>query len=151
MIEEKLKELGITIPEAALPLAAYIPANRIDKYVYTSGQLSTIAGELKYAGVVGKDVSEADAKQAAQIAAINCLAAVKSVIGNLDEIEKIVKLTVFVRSDNNFSNQPEVANGASELLQKIFGEAGKHARSAVGVNQLPRGASVEIEMIVKIR
>lgn len=151
MIEEKLKELGITIPEAAKPLAAYIPANQVDKYVYTSGQLATVAGVLKYAGAVGKDVTEAEGKEAAQIAVVNCLAAVKAVVGNLDEIEKIVKLTVFVRSVDNFSNQPEVANGASELLQKIFGDAGKHARSAVGVNQLPRGASVEIEMIAKLR
>lgn len=151
MIEEKLKESGITIPEAAKPLAAYIPANRVEKYVYTSGQLPMQSGALKFAGVVGKDISQADAKEAAQIAAINCLAAVKTVVESLDEIEKIVKLTVFVRSDENFSNQPEVANGASELLQKIFGEAGKHARSAVGVNQLPRGSSVEVEMIVKLR
>lgn len=150
-IEEKLKELNIEIPEAAKPLAAYIPAIKIDNFVYTSGQLPFVNGELKFKGKVGLDVSEDDAQIEASKAVLNCLGAVKSVIGSLDDIEQIVKLTVFVNSANGFTNQPKVANGASELLQKIFGDKGKHTRSAVGVSELPINAPVEIEMIVKVK
>lgn len=150
-IEEKLKELNIEIPEAAKPLAAYIPAIKIDNFVYTSGQLPFVNGELKFKGKVGLDISENDAQIEASKAVLNCLGAVKSVIGSLDDIEQIVKLTVFVNSANGFTNQPKVANGASELLQKIFGDKGKHTRSAVGVSELPINAPVEIEMIVKVK
>ncbi|MBX2975479.1 MAG: RidA family protein [Ignavibacteriaceae bacterium] len=151
MIEEKLKDLNIEIPEAAKPLAAYIPAIKVDNFVYTSGQLPFVNGELKFKGKVGLDVSEDDAQIEASKAVLNCLGAVKSVIGSLDDIEQIVKLTVFVNSANGFTNQPKVANGASELLQKIFGDKGKHTRSAVGVSELPINAPVEIEMIVKVK
>jgi enamine deaminase RidA (YjgF/YER057c/UK114 family) len=150
-IEERLKELNIEITQPAKPLAAYIPAIKIDSYVYTSGQLPFVNCELKFKGKVGKDVSEEEAQQAASFSILNCLGAVKSVLGSLDDIEQVVKLTVFVNSAESFSNQPKVANGASELLQKIFGEKGRHTRSAVGVSELPLDACVEIEMIVKVK
>ena len=151
MIEEKIKELGLEVPDAPKPLAAYVPALIVNDLVFTAGQLPSIKGELKYKGKVGKDLSEEGGKKAAEICALNCLAAVKGVIGNLDNIERIVKITAFVNSAENFTDQPKVANGASELIGKIFGENGKHVRSAVGVNELPLNAPVEIEMIVKIK
>ncbi len=151
MIEEKIIELGYELPEAPKPLAAYIPALKVDNLIFTAGQLPTVKGELKYTGKIGADLSEADAQKAAEISALNCLSVIKSVIGNLDQIEQVVKLTVFVNSADYFTNQPKVANGASELIAKIFGEKGKHVRSAVGVNELPLNAPLEIEMIVKIK
>jgi enamine deaminase RidA (YjgF/YER057c/UK114 family) len=151
MIEDKIKELGYELPETPKPLAAYVPAVLVKDIVYTAGQGTLVKGEIKYTGIVGKDLTEEEGKKAAEICALNCLAAVKSVIGSLDKIEQIVKLTVFVNSADNFYNQPEVANGASELLGKIFGEKGAHARSAVGVNALPRNIAVEVEMIVKLK
>jgi enamine deaminase RidA (YjgF/YER057c/UK114 family) len=151
MIEEKIKELGFELPEAPKPVAAYIPALEINKFVFTAGQVPVTKGELKYKGKLGKEFSIDEGQKAAQICALNCLAAVKGVIGDLNKIEKIVKLTVFVNSSAGFSDQPKVANGASELLVKIFGENGKHARSAVGVNELPLNSAVEIEMICKVQ
>jgi enamine deaminase RidA (YjgF/YER057c/UK114 family) len=150
MVEERIKELGFDFPEAARPLAAYVPSVFAGNFVFTAGQIPSVKGDLIYKGKVGNDLSEKEAKKAAEICILNCLAAVKRTIGNLDRIEQIVKVTVFVNSAAGFINQPEVANGASELLEKIFGEKGKHARSAVGVSELPRNASVEIEMICKI-
>jgi enamine deaminase RidA (YjgF/YER057c/UK114 family) len=151
MIEAKIIELGYTLPEPAKPLAAYIPAIKIDKLVYTAGQLPSISGQLQYKGKVGFDVSEEDGQKAAVLSLLNCLAVIKSVCGDLDQIEQVVKLTVFINSADGFTNQPKVANGASELLLKIFGEAGKHVRSAVGVNELPIDAALEIEMVVKLK
>ena len=151
MIEAKIKELGYTLPEPAKPLAAYIPAIKIDKLVYTAGQLPSVNGQLKYKGKVGFNVSEEDGQKAAVLSLLNCLAVIKSVCGDLDQIEQVVKLTVFINSADGFTNQPKVANGASELLLKIFGDAGKHVRSAVGVNELPLDAPLEIEMIVKLK
>ncbi len=151
MIEEKVHELGLSIPEPAKPLAAYIPAIQINDLVFTAGQIPILKGTIKYTGKVGKDLYEAEAQKAAEICVLNCLAAVKGIIGNLDRIERIVKLTAFINSAEGFTGQPTVANGASELLVKIFGENGKHARSAVGVNELPMDAAVEIEMIVQIK
>ncbi len=150
MVEEKIRELGFEIPEAAKPLAAYIPAKQVGNLVMTSGQVPLVKGEIRYKGKVGKDLSEEDGIKAAQVCALNCLAAIKSVIGDLDKIVEIEKLTVFVASSESFTAQPKVANGASELIGKIFGEAGKHVRSAVGVTVLPLDSAVEIEMIVKI-
>lgn len=150
MVEEKIKELGFEIPEVAKPLAAYIPAKKVGNLVMTSGQVPLVKGEIKYAGKVGNELSEEDGQKAAQVCALNCLAAIKGVIGNLDKILEIVKLTVFVASTENFTAQPKVANGASELIGKIFGETGKHVRSAVGVTSLPLNAAVEIEMIVRV-
>ncbi|MCF8267726.1 MAG: RidA family protein [Ignavibacteriales bacterium] len=150
MINERLKELGIEIPEAPKPLAAYVPALRTGNYVFTAGQLPLKNGELLYSGKVGRDITAEDAVKAAEICAINCLSAVKTAIGDLNKIKQIVKIVAFVASAEGFTAQPAVANGASELMLKIFGESGKHARSAVGVAELPRGASVEIEMIVEV-
>jgi enamine deaminase RidA (YjgF/YER057c/UK114 family) len=151
MIEAKIKELGYSLPEAPKPLAAYIPAIKIDKMVYTAGQLPTVNGQLKYKGKVGYNVSEEDGQKASVLSLLNCLAVVKSVCGDLDLIDQIVKLTVFVNSADGFINQPKVANGASELLLKLFGDSGKHVRSAVGVNELPLDAALEIEMVVKLK
>ncbi len=151
MFEEKINQLGFELPEVAKPLAAYIPAKKIGNLVMTSGQVPVVKGEMKYAGKVGKDISEEDGQKAAQICALNCLAAIKGVIGSLDNIEEIVKLTVFVNSAKGFTSQPKVANGASELLGKIFGDYGLHVRSAVGVNELPLNAAVEIEMTVRVK
>ncbi len=150
MIEEKIKELGFEVPEVAKPLAAYIPAKQVGVLVMTSGQVPLVNGEIKYKGKIGKDLSEEDGIKAAQVCALNCLAAIKSVIGNLDKVVEVEKLTVFVASAEDFTAQPKVANGASELIGKIFGEAGKHVRSAVGVTALPLNSAVEIEMIVKV-
>ncbi len=151
MIEDKIKDSGFELPDAPKPVAVYVPALKINNLVFTAGQIPFVKGELKYKGKLGKDLSIDEGKKAAEICALNCLAAIKGIINNLDEVERVVKLTVFVNSGDGFTNQPQVANGASELLEKIFGEKGKHVRSAVGVNELPLDAAVEIEMIVKIK
>ncbi len=141
----RLAELGIELPEVAPPVAAYIPAVRTGNLVYTSGQ---VARELT--GKVGAEVSEADAKDAARGCALNALAAVDALVG-LDAVVRVVKVVGFVASAPGFTGQPEVINGASELLNEVFGEAGAHARSAVGVAELPLGVPVEVEMIVEVR
>lgn len=151
MIEEKIKELGLSLPEAPKPLAAYIPAIVTGKLVMTAGQVPLISGEMKYKGKVGVDVSIDDSKKAAELCALNCLSVIKGAIGDLEKINRIIKLTVFVNSADTFVEQPTVANGASELMERIFGEAGKHVRSAVGVNELPRDAAVEVEMIAELK
>ncbi|MDA3861449.1 MAG: RidA family protein [Melioribacteraceae bacterium] len=151
MFEEKIKDLGYTVPESPKPLAAYIPAIKIDNLVFTAGQLPMVDGKLIAEGKLGAEVSNEVGTKAAEICALNCLSVIKSVIGTLDNIEQIVKVTVFVNSANGFSAQPLIANGASEFLVNIFGEAGKHVRSAVGASGLPLNAPVEIEMIVKVK
>jgi enamine deaminase RidA (YjgF/YER057c/UK114 family) len=151
MVEEKMKEMGITLPETVKPLAAYIPAIRTGDYVYTSGQVPFADGELKYSGKIGIDLSLEEGQKAAELCALNALSAIKSEIGDLNAIVRILKVTVFVNSADGFTEQPKVANGASEFLSKIFGEAGKHVRSAVGVNELPVNSAVEIEMMVKVK
>ena len=151
MIEEKIKELGFELPETAKPVAAYIPALISGDLVFTAGQIPFVKGELQYKGKVGAELTLEDGQRAAEICALNCLAAIKGVIGDLNKIERIVKLTVFVNNIDGYGDQPKVANGASELVGQIFGEIGKHARSAVGVNGLPLNAPVEIEMIVKVK
>ncbi len=148
--EARLHELGLTIPEVVPPLAAYVPAVRSGSYVYTSGQLPMRDGELVATGKVGAEVDEAKAFEAAQQCALNAIAAVKSVVGELSEVKRVVKAVVFVASTPDFTAQPAVANGASELLGLAFGEAGKHARSAVGVPALPLDAPVEVELVVEI-
>jgi len=150
MFEEKIKKMGITIPEVVKPLAAYIPAMQVGNLVMTSGQVPISEGKVKYIGKVGKDLSEEEGKEAAKLCALNCLSAIKSVIGSFDNIKKVVKLTVFINSAEGFTAQPKVANGASEFIAEIFGEAGKHVRSAVGVSELPLNSAVEIEMIVQL-
>jgi enamine deaminase RidA (YjgF/YER057c/UK114 family) len=151
MIEDTIKELGLLLPEPPKPLAAYVPAVRIADLVFTSGQLPTENGVLKIKGKVGAQVSEEDGMKAAEICALNCLSVIKGVTGSLDKIEQVVKITAFVNSADYFTGQPKIANGASELIVKIFGDKGKHARSAVGVSELPLDASIEIEMIVKLK
>ena len=152
MVEEKIRELlGYDLPNAPKPLAAYVPALQTGNFVFTSGQLPMKNGKLIAEGKVGYDVSEETGSECAQICAVNCLSAVKSIIGDLDKIERVVKLTVFVNSAVGFHSQPKVANGASEFLVQLFGDAGKHTRSAVGVNELPLNSPVEIEMIVKVK
>ncbi len=150
MIEEKIKQMGLTIPDAPKPLAAYIPALKIGNMVFTAGQIPMKDGQLVFRGKIGKDLSEEDGKKAAEICVLNCLSVVKSLAGSLDNIKRIIKLTVFVNSADGFTNQAAVANGASELLVKLFSENGKHVRSAVGVNELPINSAVEIEMIAEI-
>ncbi|MCX8010860.1 MAG: RidA family protein [Ignavibacteria bacterium] len=150
-IEERIKNLGYELQEAPKPLAAYVPCVQVGNLIFTSGQLPLIKGELKYTGQVGKDVTEDEAKKSAEISLLNCLSVIKSLIEDLDKIKRIVKLTVFVASSSDYYKQPIVANGASELLLKIFDEAGKHARSAVGVSALPLNAPVEIEMIAELK
>ncbi len=151
MIEEKIKELGFELPEIAKPLAAYIPAKKVGDLVMTSGQVPLVKGEIKFVGKVGAGLTAEEGQSAARVCALNCLAAIKGIIGSLDNIEEIFKLTVFVSSADGFTAQPKVANGASELIVNIFGEKGKHARSAVGVSELPLNSAVEIEMIVKVK
>lgn len=151
MFDEKLKELGIDLPPTPKPVAAYVPAVQTDNYVYTSGQIPFVNGELKFKGKVGDQINETEGYEAAKICAINCLSAVKGITGTLDRIDKVVKVTGFVNSAPGFSAQPKIINGASELIGKVFGEAGSHARSAVGVSELPLDAPVEVEIIFKVK
>ena len=149
-VEGRIAALGHELPTVAAPLAAYVPALRSGNLIFTSGQLPTRNGELAYTGIVGRDVTPEDAKLAAEICALNAIAAVKSVVGNLDNVRRVVKIVGFVASDPSFTAQPGVINGASELLLAVFGDAGKHARSAVGVAALPINAPVEVELIVEV-
>lgn len=148
--EERVAELGLAIPEVVPPVAAYTPAVRSGSYVYTSGQLPMVAGSMPATGKVGAEVTAEQAKELAQICALNAIAAVKSVIGDLSQVVRVVKVVGFVASAPDFTGQPGVVNGASELLGKVFGDAGVHARSAVGVAALPLDAPVEVEMIVEV-
>jgi enamine deaminase RidA (YjgF/YER057c/UK114 family) len=149
-IEQKIIDLGFVLPETAKPLAAYIPAVQSGNLVFTSGQLPMVAGSLAETGKVGGSVSPERAKELAAVCALNALAAVKTVIGDLDKIKRVVKVVGFVSSVPEFSGQPAVVNGASEFLGEVFGEKGIHARSAVGVAVLPLDAPVEIELIVEV-
>ncbi len=149
--EEKLKEMQIELPKPATPLAAYVPVVLADGWAYTSGQIPMVNGKLAFAGKVGGPVDEIAGNQAARICAINCLAALKDALGSLNRIEQVVKVVGFVNSASGFTGQPKVINGASELIGQVFGDAGKHARSAVGVAELPMDATCEVEMIVKLK
>ena len=149
-IELKLKELGMLLPEPAKPVAAYIPAKQTGKLVFTAGQLPMVQGELISKGLLGRDVEIEEANKAARICTLNALAAIKGVVGDLDRIKQIVRVVGYVASVPTFTQQPAVVNGASELLLEIFGESGKHARSAVGMAVLPLNASVEIELTVEV-
>jgi enamine deaminase RidA (YjgF/YER057c/UK114 family) len=157
-VEQRLAELGLTLPDVAAPVAAYVPAVISGNHVYTSGQLPFINGKLEATGKVStgsagasdeSTVSPEDAKAYAAVCAVNALAAVKSVIGDLDRITRIVKVVGFVSSDPSFTGQPGVINGASELLGQVLGDAGQHARSAVGVSVLPLDSPVEVELIAE--
>ncbi|WP_343043673.1 RidA family protein [Rathayibacter agropyri] len=148
MIAERLAELGVELPAVAVPAGAYVPAVVNGSLVYTAGQIPFVDGALPLVGKVGAEVTAEAAKDLARVCALNALAAVAEVIGSLDRVTRIVKLTGFVASASGFTGQPGVINGASELLADVFGEAGRHARSAVGVAELPLGAPVEVELIV---
>ncbi|ABZ85272.1 endoribonuclease l-psp [Heliomicrobium modesticaldum Ice1] len=149
-VEAKLQELGLTLPEAPKPVAAYVPSVKAGDFVYTSGQIPFVNGELKYKGKVGKDLTPEKAYEAAKVCCLNCLGVIKGQVGDLNQVKKIVKVTGFVNSAPGFQGQPGVINGASELLGQVFGDKGQHARSAVGVNELPLDAAVEVEMIVQV-
>ncbi|WP_411121445.1 RidA family protein [Streptomyces sp. x-19] len=149
-VEEKIAALGLKLPEVVPPLAAYQPAVRSGAYVHTSGQLPMVDGALPVTGKVGAEVSPEQAKELAAVCALNALAAVKSVTGDLDKIVRVVKVVGFVASAPDFTGQPGVVNGASELLGEILGDKGVHARSAVGVAVLPIDAPVEVEIQVEI-
>lgn len=149
-VESRLADLGLTVPDVAPPVAAYVPAVRSGSYVYTSGQLPMSAGALLATGKVGGEVSPEQGKELAQQCALNAIAAVKMVVGDLDKVVRVVKVVGFVASTPDFTGQPGVINGASELLGAAFGEAGVHARSAVGVAVLPLDAPVEVEILVEV-
>ncbi|MFG1797389.1 RidA family protein [Nocardia sp. NPDC049149] len=148
--ESNLTRLGLTLPPVAAPVAAYIPAIRTGSLVYTSGQLPFVNGELSAVGKVGAEVSTEDAKEAARLCALNALAAVHALVG-LDAVVRIVKVVGFVASAPGYNDQPIVINGASEFLAEVFGDAGVHARSAVGVSELPRNTPVEVEIIAEVK
>ncbi len=147
--KQRLTELGIELPEVAAPVAAYVPAVRSGSQVFTSGQVPFVGGKLAAAGKVGAEIDPEEAKRHARTCVLNALAAVDALVG-LDSIVRVVKVVGFVASAEGFSGQPAVINGASELLGEVFGDAGQHARSAVGVAELPVGAPVEVEMIVEV-
>lgn len=148
--EERIAELGLSIPAVVPPAAAYVPTARTGNLVYTAGQLPMVEGKLPASGKVGAEVTPEKAKELAGIAALNAIAAVKAEVGELSRVTRVVKVVGFVASAPDFTGQPEVVNGASELLGQVFGEAGKHARSAVGMAVLPRDTPIEVEMIVEV-
>ena len=153
-VEKRLAELGLDVPDVPAPVAAYVPAVRDGSYIYTSGQLPMVSGQLVQTGKVGDGhglVPADDARKLAEVCALNAIAAVKSQVGDLDKVTRVVKVVGFVASDPSFTGQPGVINGASELLGKAFGDAGVHARSAVGVAVLPLDAPVEVEITVAVR
>ena len=148
---ERLAALGLTLPEVPAPVAAYVPAVRTGDHVYTSGQLPFVDGKLPRTGKVGAEVGVDEARELARLCALNALAAVASVAGDLSNIVRVVKVVGYVASAPGFTGQPQVVNGASELLGDVLGEAGRHARSAVGVAVLPLDAPVEVELIAEVR
>ncbi|HEY8319620.1 MAG TPA: RidA family protein [Amnibacterium sp.] len=150
-IADRLEELGLALPQVASPAGAYVPAVVAGDLVWTAGQLPFVDGELARTGLLGQDVSVEDAADLAGVAALNALAAVASVLGGLDRVSRVVKVTGFVASAPGFTEQPRVINGASQVLVDVFGEHGRHARSAVGVAALPLGSPVEVELVVQFR
>jgi enamine deaminase RidA (YjgF/YER057c/UK114 family) len=148
--EERLAELGLAVPEVAAPVAAYIPAVRSGNHVFTSGQLPMREGQLMATGKVGGEVSQEEAVACARQCALNALAAVRAELGDLSQVRRVVKVVAYVASTPDFTGQPLVANGVSELLGDVFGDIGRHARSAVGVPVLPLDAPVEVELVVEI-
>ncbi len=148
--EQRLAELGLEVPAVAPPAGAYVPAVRTGAYVHTSGQLPLVGGKLVATGKVGAEVSPEQAKELARICALNGLAAIRAEVGDLGQVRRVVKVLGFVASAPDFTAQPGVVNGASELLAQVFGEAGRHARSAVGVAVLPLDAPVEVELLVEL-
>jgi len=156
-VEKKIEELGIKIPEAPKPMGAYVPYVVAGRFVYIAGEKASVKDKMAYKGKVGKelsvgkDLSLKEGYEAARIAGLNCLGSLKEAVGDLDRVERIVKVTGYVNSADGFNEQPKVINGASELLLSIFGERGRHARVAVGVNELPDDSPVEVAMIAMIK
>jgi enamine deaminase RidA (YjgF/YER057c/UK114 family) len=150
-VESKLKALGLELPQAPKPVAAYIPARRVGDLIFVSGQVPFRDGKPAYTGKVGESITQQEGYEAARLCTLNALAVVKSLLGSLDHIEEVVQVRGFVNCTPEFGNQPEVINGASELLVELFGESGRHARAAVGTNSLPRNVPVEVEMILRVR
>jgi enamine deaminase RidA (YjgF/YER057c/UK114 family) len=149
--EERLQELGIELPDVVPPVASYVPTARTGSLVYTAGQIPLVKGELGATGKVGAEVSAEEAAKQARVCALNCVAALKAEVGELSRVVRIVKVVGFVASAPDFTGQPQVVNGASDLLAEVFGDAGKHARSAVGVAVLPRDVPVEVELIAEVQ
>ena len=149
-IREELKKLGLEIPGTPKPTARYIPAIRIGNIVYSSGQGPDI-GDKIYRGRLGENLSLEEGYECARNCALNCLSAIEKAIGDLDKVDKVIKVLGFIRSGRGFDQQSQVLNGASELFEYLFGEKGKHARSAIGVNELPMGIPVEVEVIIEIK
>jgi enamine deaminase RidA (YjgF/YER057c/UK114 family) len=149
-VEDRLAELGLAVPEVAKPVASYVPAVRSGSQIFTSGQLPMRSGQLMMTGKVGAEVSPEGAADCARQCALNAIAAVKAELGDLDRVKRVVKVVCFVASAPDFTGQPQVANGASELLGTAFADAGVHARSAVGVSSLPMDAPVEVEILVEV-
>jgi enamine deaminase RidA (YjgF/YER057c/UK114 family) len=150
-VEANLKSLGLSLPEPPKPVASYIPAVRAGNLLFLSGMLPFIDGKLSKTGKVGKELSVADGQEAAKVALLNALAVVKAELGSLNEVGRIVRMGVHVASAEGFTQQPAVGNGASDLLVQLFGEAGRHARLALGAAELPLGAPVELELIIQVR
>lgn len=149
-VEQKLKEMGLELPVGPKPLANYVTVVKTGNLLFLSGHLPMREGKVQYTGKLGRDLGVEDGYQAARVAALNCLASLKSEVGDLDKVRRVVKVVGFVNSAEGFTDQPKVVNGASDLLAEAFGEAGRHARSAVGVSELPANAAVEVEMIVEV-
>jgi enamine deaminase RidA (YjgF/YER057c/UK114 family) len=150
-IDARLKELGIELPNVVPPVANYVPWVRTGNLVFISGQITMGAGGLEYVGIVGKDLDTETGKKAARLAAVNAIAAVKAALdGDLDRVKRVVRVGAFVNAVPGFAQQPEVANGASDLFVEVFGEAGKHARAAVGAGSLPRNVAVEVEAVFEV-
>jgi enamine deaminase RidA (YjgF/YER057c/UK114 family) len=149
-IERRLADLGLELPQQPVPVGNYLPAARVGNLVFTSGQTARINGVRRYVGVVGQEVSESDAYLSARDATLNCLACVEQAIGSLDRVKRVVRVIGFVNVGREFGSHPTVINGASDLLERLFGEAGRHARSAVGLSSLPSNVSIEIELVVEV-
>ncbi len=149
-IEQRLHDLGHPLPHAAAPVANYVPAVRTGSLVVSSGQLPLVGKELVFRGKLGRDLNEEEGQHAARLCAINALAAIKGEIGDLDRIRRIVRVEGYVQSAEGFAHQPQVINGASDLLAQVFGDAGKHSRIAVGVNELPLHAAVELAIWAEV-
>jgi enamine deaminase RidA (YjgF/YER057c/UK114 family) len=150
-IYKRLQEKGIVIPELRKPVASYVPAKVFKELIFSSGQSGTVHQKLKYIGKLGKDITIEQGRESARLAILNCLAALEYILGDLNKVEEIIKVTGYVASAEGFKEQPAVIEGASTLLLEIFGEKGKHARSAIGVAELPFGAPVEVELIARIK
>jgi enamine deaminase RidA (YjgF/YER057c/UK114 family) len=149
--EENLRSLGLELPQPPRPLASYVPVQQVGELLYTSGVVPSLNGQVKFRGVVGSELSVAEAVQAAELCALNIMALIRQHAGSLDRVEQFIQLSGFVRSAAGFEEQPKVLNGASDLVFKVFGERGRHTRQALGTSELPLGVPVEISAIVRLK